>query len=50
MPGKWDWGAARVRVQKGAWGLGLWVVLWAQCGVGKLLFQDLKVILIYYLR
>lgn len=50
MPGKWDWGTARVQVQKGVWGLGLWVVLRAWRGVGKLLLQELKVILIYYLR
>lgn len=39
-------GGWQVQVQKGAWRLRLRVVVWAQHGVGKLLFQELKVILV----
>lgn len=42
-------GAASVWLQKGAWGFGLWLALWAQHGVVKLL-QELKDVLICYLR
>lgn len=42
-------GAASVWVQKGAWGLGLWVALWAQHVVVKL-SQELRDVLISCLR
>lgn len=35
---------------EGYLGFELWVVLWAQHGVQKLLFLGLRVVLIYYLR